>query len=111
MASTSDSAEVSSGRNVTVALFIMRLTEAVSTPGCFVSVFSMKDWHAAHVIPLTGNVTLLACSSFKADLLYGLHQVGRLGFGRICRDAGGSYGDVLNFDARQACEGCAHSPD
>src|SRR3954465_2471768 len=54
MASTSASGDAAFGSKVTVALFIMRLTLASATPGCFSSIRWTRAWQAAHVMPLTG---------------------------------------------------------
>ena len=103
------------GGNSTVALFIIRLTDAASTPGCFASVFSRKDWQAAHVIPVTGKVTFavasLACSSFIPDVLDCLDDVlGAHGCG-ISSNARGAKRDILHFDTRNAAEGGLYAPD
>jgi hypothetical protein len=55
--SSSVEVETTPGSNVTVALFSIRFTLASCTPACVANVFCINDWHAAHVIPVTGIVT------------------------------------------------------
>src|SRR5271154_1103350 len=57
MLSTSAAVVLALGSNVIVALCSIRLTDASCTPLCPASIFCTNDWHAAHVIPVTGIVT------------------------------------------------------
>src|SRR6266513_3031595 len=54
-ASMRRSALTSPGSYRTAALLVTRLTAASMTPGSAASARWTLDWHAAHVIPLTGN--------------------------------------------------------
>ena len=53
---------------MTVALCIIRLTDASLTPGSAWSVRCTKDWHAAQVIPETGIVTFLVVAVVLASV-------------------------------------------
>ena len=58
--STRASASTTPGSKRTVAVFVMRLTVASSTPGVFSSTRCTRAWHAAHVIPVTGMFSFAA---------------------------------------------------